>query len=96
MGGFDDSSPLDSVESFDPRTGEWTLISSLNNPRGGVGVASLGGWVFAVGGHDGRNYLNSVEVYDIHRDLWESVACMLTSRAGAGVAGLPAGIVHAL
>jgi kelch-like protein 8 len=89
VGGFDDSSPLDSVESYDPRTGKWSLISSLINPRGGVGVASLGGWVFAVGGHDGRSYLSSVEVYNIYKQSWEPLACMMTSRAGAGVAGLP-------
>ena len=30
----------------------------------GVGVAQLGGYLFAVGGHDGSNYLNSVEAYN--------------------------------
>lgn len=30
----------------------------------GVGVAQLGGYLFAVGGHDGTNYLNSVEAYN--------------------------------
>jgi len=32
--------------------------------RGGVGVAALGGRLYAVGGHDGSNYLSSVEEYD--------------------------------
>lgn len=34
----------------------------------GVGVAQLGGYLFAVGGHDGTNYLNSVEAYDPIKD----------------------------
>ena len=88
VGGFDDSSPLDSVESYDPRSGVWARLCQLTNARGGVGVASLGGWVFAVGGHDGRNYLSSVEVYDMYRQSWESISPMATQRAGAGVGGL--------
>lgn len=36
----------------------------------GVGVAQLGGYLFAVGGHDGSNYLNSVEAYNPITDRW--------------------------
>jgi kelch-like protein 8 len=40
------------------------MIGKMSCPRGGVGVAALGGKIYAVGGHDGSNYLNSVEAYD--------------------------------
>ena len=63
-GGFDDNASLDTCERFDPKTGRWTMLSKLSCPRGGVGVAALGGRLYAVGGHDGQNYLNSVEAYD--------------------------------
>lgn len=58
----------------------------MSCPRGGVGVASLGGRLYAVGGHDGYHYLNSVEAYDPSKNAWEPVATITQCRAGAGVA----------
>lgn len=63
-GGFDDNAPLDSVERYDPDKNTWSSVVSMLCPRGGVGVAALGGKLYAVGGHDGTNYLSSVEEYD--------------------------------
>ena len=57
--------------------------------RGGVGVASLGGYLFAIGGHDGRTYLNTAEMYCPKFNTWTMVASMNTSRAGAGVVTCP-------
>ena len=68
IGGFDDNSPLDSVERYDPRTDQWTMVASMSCPRGGVGVDALGSKIYAVGGHDGTNYLSSVELYDPRND----------------------------
>lgn len=64
LGGFSDNSPLDTVERYDPKTNSWTFVAKMSCSRGGVGVASLGGLLYAVGGHNGKNYLNSVEAYD--------------------------------
>ena len=64
LGGFDDNSPLDSVECYNPIENTWTLVGNMSCPRGGVGVTALGGKVYAVGGHDGTNYLSSVEAFD--------------------------------
>lgn len=63
-GGFDDNSPLSSVERFDPRMHRWEYVSELTTPRGGVGVATIMGRVFAVGGHNGNIYLNTVEAFE--------------------------------
>ena len=63
-GGFDDNSPLSSVECFDPRQHRWEYVSELTTPRGGVGVATIMGRVFAVGGHNGNIYLNTVEAFE--------------------------------
>lgn len=63
-GGFDDNSPLSSVERFDPRVHRWEYVSELTTPRGGVGVATVMGRVFAVGGHNGNIYLNTVEAFE--------------------------------
>ena len=63
-GGFDDNSPLNSVERYNPIENTWMVVAKMSCPRGGVGVTALGGKIYAVGGHDGANYLNSVEGYD--------------------------------
>lgn len=64
IGGFDDNSPLSSVERFDPRLNRWEYVAELTTPRGGVGIATLMGKIYAVGGHNGNAYLNTVECYD--------------------------------
>lgn len=69
-GGFDDNSPLSSVERFDPRTHRWEYVSELTTPRGGVGVATVMGRVFAVGGHNGNIYLNTVEAFEPRMNRW--------------------------
>lgn len=51
-------------------------------PRGGVGVAGLGGYLYAVGGNDGRASLQSVERYNPHTDKWIEVSSMNRKRAG--------------
>jgi N-acetylneuraminic acid mutarotase len=42
LGGFDDNSPLDSVECFDPDANIWTMVPNMTSCRGGVGSATLG------------------------------------------------------
>ncbi|MCC7159935.1 MAG: hypothetical protein IT281_10420 [Ignavibacteria bacterium] len=42
LGGFDDNSPLDSVECFDPDANLWTMVQNMTSCRGGVGSATLG------------------------------------------------------
>lgn len=39
-------------------------MASMGTCRGGVGLGTLGGRLYAVGGHDSHNYLNTVEAYD--------------------------------
>lgn len=64
IGGFDDNSPLSSVERYDPRSNKWDYVAALTTPRGGVGIATVMGKIFAVGGHNGNAYLNTVEAFD--------------------------------
>ena len=46
---------------YDPTTNKWQQVSSMKTPRLGVGVASLGGYLYAVGGSDGESPLASAE-----------------------------------
>ncbi|XP_036363984.1 kelch-like protein 8 [Octopus sinensis] len=87
-GGFDDNAPLHSMERYDPASDSWTLMPSMSCCRGGVGVATLGGKIFAVGGHDGSSYLNSVEAFDPSTGKWMMMSNIEVCRAGAGVAVL--------
>ena len=52
MGGRDGSSCLKSVECFDPHTNKWMPCTSMSKRRGGVGVATCNGFLYAVGGHE--------------------------------------------
>lgn len=74
---------------YSPDTNEWSFVSSMYHPRGGVGLCTMGGYLFAVGGHDGKSYLNSAEMYYPEEDRWEMIASMKVCRAGAGVVVCP-------
>ena len=52
VGGRDGSSCLKSVECFDPHTNKWMPCTSMSKRRGGVGVATCNGFLYAVGGHE--------------------------------------------
>lgn len=52
VGGRDGSSCLKSVECFDPHTNKWTLCAQMSKRRGGVGVTTWNGLLYAIGGHD--------------------------------------------
>nr|CAI5830282.1 unnamed protein product [Callosobruchus analis] len=61
VGGRDDLKTLNTMECLDLETGTWTQLAPMNTHRHGLGVAVLGGTLYAVGGHDGWSYLNTVE-----------------------------------
>lgn len=52
VGGRDGSSCLKSVECFDPHTNKWTACTAMSKRRGGVGVSTCNGFLYAVGGHE--------------------------------------------
>ena len=54
----------------------------MQNRRGGVGVAALNGYLYAVGGNDGTTSLLTVERYNPHTNKWTLVANMNRRRAG--------------
>lgn len=52
VGGRDGVSCLKTVEVYDPHTNKWSGCASMSKRRGCVGVAVLGGCLYALGGHD--------------------------------------------
>lgn len=65
LGGLDDVNCYRTVERYDPQSDEWTEVASLKSPRGGVGVATLGKYLYAAGGNDGSASLQTVERYEL-------------------------------
>ncbi|XP_067636350.1 kelch-like protein 5 [Eurosta solidaginis] len=60
-----------SVERYDPKRNEWTMIASLNILRRYVCAVSIGNQLFAIGGITGpQKFVDSVEVYDMANDKW--------------------------
>uniref|UniRef100_A0A8B9Z2I2 Kelch like family member 5 n=1 Tax=Buteo japonicus TaxID=224669 RepID=A0A8B9Z2I2_9AVES len=91
VGGRDGSSCLKSVECFDPHTNKWTLCAQMSKRRGGVGVTTWNGFLYAIGGHDApasnltSRLSDCVERYDPKTDMWTAVASMSISRDAVGV-----------
>ena len=60
-----------------------------------TGVASLDGYVYAVGGYDSSSQLRTVERYSVTTDTWDFVSPMRSPRSALSVAVL-AGKLYAL
>lgn len=83
------SRQFDSVERYDPKTDQWTMLAPMLNCRDAVGVSWLGDKIYAIGGYDGTKYLNDVECYDPIKNEWQQVKGLNTGRAGACVIVIP-------
>ncbi|XP_071628490.1 kelch-like protein 5 [Temnothorax longispinosus] len=88
MDGMDNFKTLNTVECLDFSTLTWSTLPPMNVHRQGLGMAVLGGLLYAVGGHDGRCFLNAVERWDPGTGQWSSICPMSVQRAGVGVAVL--------
>jgi hypothetical protein len=77
---------LKTAELFDPQTGQWKDVASMNRLSGLVGGVPLRDGRAMVGGY------GMVEIYDAVKDQWASPPG-LQWRDGAGLAVLPSGLV---
>ena len=66
------SGELDTLEVFDPATGEWSFLAPMAEVRSGHAMASVGGALYSIGGEllSNSTTLRSVERYDIASDSW--------------------------
>ncbi|MEL7084309.1 MAG: kelch repeat-containing protein [Cyanobacteria bacterium J06597_1] len=76
---------LQSLEIFDPLTGEWTYGADMPTGRRALSVGTLNNRIQAIGGEAGPNdsAFNAVEEYDPATDRWRSLAPITTPRHGA-------------
>jgi kelch-like protein 8 len=71
---------VQTVERYDVDLNQWSTVAPMNVQRGGVGVAALGKYLYAVGGNDGTSSLDSCERFDPHLNKWTLVARMVHRR----------------
>ena len=88
LGGYDGNAILNSVERFDPRTGDWSPVATMRTPRSGAGVAGLTSQLYAIGGYDGTQHLNTTECYSACADRWMSMKDMNCKRCYVGKCAL--------
>ena len=60
---------------YDPASDSWRILALMKAPRASVGVAALGGKIYAVGGRnpDGQVVATN-EVYDPATNTWKALA----------------------
>jgi len=66
--------------------GSWTALEPMPTARSGLGVAVVGGKIYAIGGQNGDGVLNVTEEYDPVTNQWTSKTSMPTSRSDFGIA----------
>ncbi|KAM7535370.1 hypothetical protein Aperf_G00000104447 [Anoplocephala perfoliata] len=71
-GGPEGRSPLhlDTVEAYNTRLAQWTLVANMNVPRCYVGACQLAGRVYVAAGYNGNRLLNTVEAFDPIDNTW--------------------------
>ncbi|PAA76163.1 hypothetical protein BOX15_Mlig020954g1 [Macrostomum lignano] len=83
IGGFGkDQAPIDSVELFNPRTGNWSGLTPLPKRYRYVAAAAIKSTIYAIGGFDGRERLNAVSCLDLQDPSpgWRSITPMRHKR----------------
>ncbi|GBP61439.1 Kelch-like protein 3 [Eumeta japonica] len=93
VGGHQRQSPtqierLATALKFDVHKKEWKEIAPMGTPRSMLGVATLGGLLYAVGGENNDQALASGEVYDPITDKWTPIAPMQKARQCFGLAAI--------
>jgi len=71
IGGFNGTSPLRSVERFDPTTSVWLTSPSMVQRRVGQAVASIAGVLYAFGGRQNEHLLGCGEQFDLTVGVWK-------------------------
>jgi len=69
--GGNSGSNIVTVEAYNPATNTWTTRASMPTGRVGLGAASAGGLIYAIGGDSSTGtQLTTVEAYSAASNLW--------------------------
>lgn len=81
IGGFDGHNRLRTVEKFDARQGQWTIVAPMKTRRSNFGSAVLNGFVYVMGGFNGVVTIALSERYDPEKDRWDRCAPLNFNRS---------------
>ena len=99
VGGLLGSTPLATVEAYDPAGNTWTTKASMPTARHRLAVGVVNGILYAVGGFGNLGsppaLLATVEAYDPATNSWTTRASMPTARNDLAV-GVANGILYAI
>jgi len=87
IGGRDGSDSLSTVEAYDLKQDTWSTATSIpGTGRDHLGVASLGGFVYAVAGrYDGGEELDEFLRYDPRADRWTEMPSLPIGTSGVNL-----------
>ena len=71
-----------SVDRYDPLRDEWKPMKPLSVPRNRLGVATIDGYIYAIGGGNGNSFHTSVESYDPKQNEWKTLMPLNYPRIG--------------
>ncbi|HJQ11598.1 MAG TPA: kelch repeat-containing protein [Gemmatimonadaceae bacterium] len=78
---------VSTVQAYDPQTNSWSTKQPLPTKRYALGVASVGGLLYAVGGYDFSSQTHAtVEAYNPQTNTWSAKRPLQKRRALGGVA----------
>ncbi len=82
FGGLQDpNSPLNTVEKFDPSSGEWEIIDTMPAPVYGSAAASLNNRIYVAGGVVDRQVSGAIHEYNPASGQWRIIAELEMPRA---------------
>lgn len=72
---------VNNVMRYERYLDKWIKVASMNTPRAKLGMATLDGYIYAIGGYDGTSKLCSVERYCPQTNRWTYVSPLSQSVA---------------
>ena len=95
VGGYFRRDSSADVTVYDPAADAWTQAAPLPEPRNHLGVAALGGFLYAAGGGEGAGVFADAWRFDPKADAWTAIAPMPARREAFGLVSL-AGKLYAV
>ena len=80
--GWNTNDELSSAGVYDSKSDTWSPLPDMNEKRGGCGVTSVGGKVYALGGYNDSGRLASCEMFDPATNKWTAIPDMEEARHG--------------
>lgn len=82
LGGYDGHSRQKTVERYDTKKNQWTMVAQMHLQRSDADACTLDGKIFMTGGFNGHECLNSAEFYSPKTDQWTMLPPMMSRRSG--------------